>query len=213
MTLLFAVTITGGGFAFESTIIGVKAGASFSSYWGDGLDDFEEILGQEAETSVFTAFTGGAFATFVFIEDFFAIQPELIYARLGRNFEWEDLGIEQETYTDYIEVPVLVKLMIPMDIIMPHAYLGPSFAFRVDGVSDLDVETAVQVSREFDEDDFHSFDFGLRAGLGADIFLGPGAIVIDARYGMGFIDVFDVDDADNIKTWFFSIMGGYGLEF
>jgi hypothetical protein len=214
--------------AYDENIIfiGAKAGGTFSSFWGDGIEEFEDNLmlsADELDGSMLLFYTGGIFMTWEVIPDFFALQPEILYHRAGKKWEVGAAGttVDIEAYTDYLVVPVVAKLLIPFDIpLTPGAYLGPVAAIKLrsatDGLDELGGGLDIGFMAGLGDDTGDAtrpVDFGLATGLSFDIGTGPGVIVIDARYTFGFIDVFDVDGGDKIKNSVFSIMAGYALAF
>ncbi|MDG5815620.1 porin family protein [Chitinispirillales bacterium ANBcel5] len=203
---------------FSQNMYGIKGGLSSSSFWGDGVDDFEDNLGVDFESSMLNFFTGGVFARYEIVQDFLAIQPEILYLRSGKQWTIEDT--ELNVYNDYISVPVLVKLLIPFDPITPNVYVGPVVNFRLrsraDGIEDVpdEADLGFLVGQDEDiSDGTRGFDIGLATGIGVDIEAGPGAFILDFRVNFGFVEIFDDLDGDDIRNISFQIMAGYGLEF
>lgn len=208
------------GTAVQSQVrYGIKGGLSLSNLWGDGVTEFEDdLLASEPVTSVepgwVNSFTGGVFLRFDLIPDFLAFQPELLYLRSGKSWEVDDE--ELRAYVDYITLPVLFKLLIPLDYpLTPSAYAGPVFSYalraRTEGLDNVPDGADLGFMTGFGEDiddAVSDFDVGLAAGLAFDIEAGPGAVVLDFRYNWGFLEVFDGQD---IRNHSFQLMAGYSL--
>lgn len=198
---------------------GIKGGLSLSNLWGDGITEFEDdLLASDPVTSVESGWvyfiTGGVFVRYDFIPDFLAIQPELLYLRGGKSWDVNDEDLK--VYVDYITLPVLFKLMIPLDYpVTPSAYAGPVFSYslraRTEGLENVPDGADLGFMTGFGEDiddAVNDFDVGLAAGLAFDIEAGPGAVVLDFRYNWGFLEVFDGQD---IRNYSFQLMAGYAL--
>jgi hypothetical protein len=103
----------------------------------------------------------------------FSLQIEGDYVKKG----WKDLF---EYDLSYFEIPVLLRLNLPLPIITPFAMAGPSIAF-------LTGATAAGVDAK---SSFNGTDFGLIFGAGVEIAMGPvAALVAQFRYEMGLTDV------------------------
>lgn len=210
------------GSAVESQVrFGVKGGLSISNLWGDGISGFEDdLLISDPVTSVEQGWvysvTGGVFLRYDFIPDFLAFQPELLYLRGGKS--WDVNNEELKAYIDYITVPVLFKLMIPLDIpVTPSAYVGPVFSYslraRTEGLDNVPAGSDLGFMTGFGEeidDAVNDFDIGLATGLSFDIETGPGAVVLDFRYHWGLLEVFDGQD---VRNYAFQLMAGYSLDY
>ncbi|KMQ51182.1 hypothetical protein CHISP_1888 [Chitinispirillum alkaliphilum] len=217
LLLVFAATAT-----YSQTMFGIKGGASFSSFWDDGVEDFEDALEgtvTDLEANMLPFFTGGIFARYEIIPDFIAIQPELLYLRSGKY--WEVNDVDFKVYSDYLSLPILAKLLIPLDLpVTPSVYAGPVFNFRLrsraENIEDIppgaDLGFLTGLSEDIG-DEVRPVDVGLATGINFDIEAGPGTIVLDFRANFGFVQPFDVPDGDDIRNISYMIMAGYGLEF
>ena len=123
---------------------------------------------------------------------------------------------------DYLDIPLLAKFTVPMEgAIKPVVYAGPSFSIllsakeEISGTGTMDGTTDVK-------DGMNSLDIGLVAGVGAEIGAGPGKVLVDARYSMGFTTTEKLTDADKavgkteapvVKNSVFSFMAGYAFKF
>ncbi len=136
---------------------GIKGGANIANVNGD----FTETIADWKST---VGFCGGIFLELNFGR-ILTIQPEVLYTMKGA-----DAGTGKLQF-DYIEIPVLLKIRIPIGSIHPFVFAGPAFGFNLkavlDGVEVHDMPTA----------DYSAvFGGGLQLGR---------SIHIDARYTMG----------------------------
>ena len=166
--------------------IGPKAGLNIANVVGDDV----EVLNLDSKTG----FNGGIFFMFQF-GDLFAIQPEAYYTMKGATLSGENSDI---TFSlDYIEVPVLLKLIIPVggSNIRPSVFAGPSVGFNT--TAKIKSESAEQDVKE----DIKSTDFGLVFGGGIGIMIGKNELGFDIRYILGLSLLDDTSsNADDIKN-------------
>jgi len=199
------------GFSPASTLedlpfsFGPKMGLNISDFRGIDMPSEGELLDWKA------GFCGGAFLAYP-INDWFTVQPELLYSMKGMKvgFLVWSAGIS----LDYIEIPLLAMLTIPTESrFTPNIFVGPAFGFNVRAevfvgeIGDTDV---------FDlEDAVKFYEIGFVFGIGANIEVGPGEIMTDIRYIMGLTDVFDIDASEDsfvdAKNDVIAIMLGYGF--
>jgi hypothetical protein len=156
---------------------GVKGGASIANVNGDfvdGLSDWKSTVG----------FCGGIFLEFNFGR-VLTIQPEVLYTMKGA-----DTG-DGKLKFDYLEIPVLLKLRIPMGSVHPFVFAGPAFGFNLKAlIEGIKIE------------DMPSSDYS--AVLGGGLQLGR-SIHIDVRYTMGLqkLEIPDLETID-LKNGVFS---------
>jgi hypothetical protein len=199
--------LTGAACAWEDFALGARAGVVLSSFRGEGLDACEEgVGGKLAAPLASCAF--GLFGVISYIEDFIGLQPEIAWQRRGGVWRAQAPDAarpqpnQERIYADYLEMPLLLRVMIPMDIVRPHLLIGPSAGIALHhGADALGSETGGHAR----------LDIGLRIGCGADIFAGPGSIAFDVRYGAGLLDFFR--NHDDVKTRFGSLTAGYCIDF
>jgi len=153
-------------------------------------------------------FTGG-----IYFEGglgFISIQPEVLYVRLGGEYEVDEANSLEFRHT-YIQAPVLIKLnIIPAGPIRPFlcgggygAYLLKSEGvLEIDGVSETEDLTS----------DYERFDYGLVGGAGLAFKLGVIALSIEGRYNYGMANLFnDPAAGDTMKNQ--SWMALVGIKF
>jgi hypothetical protein len=139
-----------------------------------------------------------------------AIQPEVLYVRMGAEYEVdENNGLKWQL--DYIQVPVLLKLnIIPAGPIRPFICAGGYGAYlikakgimTVDGVSEGTALTA----------DYQKYDYGVVGGAGLTFKLPGIAISVEGRYNYGLKNIL-VDPAagDSLKNTSMMVLVGIGF--
>ena len=189
---------------------GLKIGASMAKLHGDDVDDLTDFLGEDQKSRI--GLCAGGFITFN-ITGMFAVQPEVLYVKKGSKYEEEILG---ETFKlwiklDYLEIPVLVKIMAPSPGgVNPYLFAGPVFALKLS--SKMKAEYAGD-SEEVDIEDIKSTDFGLVIGAGVDFGFGAsgmGKMTLDVRYSLGLSSISDFE-GDDVKNGVFSLMVGFSF--
>ncbi|MEO5800977.1 MAG: porin family protein [Gemmatimonadales bacterium] len=127
------------------------------------------------------------------------IQPEVLYVQKGVKSDGSPDSDAPKL--DYIEVPILLKVTIPIPAIQPFVYAGPSIGFRLTcKVGEIDC----------DSDAVKSTDFG--AALGGGIRLGGNkGITLEGRYMWGLKDLNKLNSGVETKTRTFLVMAGVSL--
>ena len=193
MTFVILLFVVGGLFAQS---LGIKGGLNLSTLTGDDVEDAKTKLG----------FAFGGFYTYQLNEQF-AFQPEIFFTMKGAKFEDEIMGYDYEEtdYLNYIEVPMLFKMMIPSSSsVMPNLFVGPALAFNISATYKIEVDGDED---DGDIEDINAMDFGLVFGAGADL----GKITIDGRYNLGLTNIPDVEGDPKVKNSVISFMLGYKL--
>jgi hypothetical protein len=180
LSTLFLVLFLFSFVSYAQMQAGIKAGLNISNLSGSDA----------GSTDSKTGFTGGAFFMYQF-SPMFAIQPEAYYTMKGAKQTGTEMGY---SYTatlslDYIEIPVLLKLLIPIQgsNINPAIFAGPSIGFNTTHKVKAEVQG---ISAEADIPDVKSTDFGLVFGGGIGFPIGKNELGFDIRYilGLGSID-------------------------
>ena len=205
--------------------IGVKGGISFANYWGEGTTKLNDQIASaisdlDERNQIY--FTVSVFSSKEILPDLLSIQSEILYSRGGKSWEGT-LNGEKVTFgiqTDYLQMPWLAKLSFPV-FLKPTIYAGPhiSWMFRSrfnDAPSALDtlpIFQQVDVNGKVLTGDVNVIDLGLTTGLEISFPLSIGRIVVDGRYTLGGLDVFNFSQGSQIKNYSFLIMLGYALNF
>jgi len=127
------------------------------------------------------AFCGGVFLS-LGIGKIVAIQPEVLYTMKGAQIEVTEGEI---TYTgklqyNYIEIPLLLKLRLPLGIVTPFVFAGPSVGFKLGDAIISYSDGAGTVEEPIEG--FENLDYG--AVFGGGLELGR-HIWLDVRYSSG----------------------------
>ena len=184
--------------------IGPKAGLNISNLSGDDIENADSKTG----------FAGGVFFMYKF-SNMFAIQPEAYYSMKGATEKVDFEGVTFDiTYSlDYFEVPILFKLLIPIEnsSINPAIFAGPFVGFNT--TAKLKVEAEGQ-SEERDLEDVKSTEFGLAFGGGLGFPIGTNELGFDVRYILGLSTIDDSADEADVKNSVinFNVYFGFSLQ-
>lgn len=183
---------------------GLKAGLNLANLSGDDAGSPDSK----------TAFAFGGFFSYQF-SPMFAIQPEIYYSMKGAtdNMTFEGATVDI-TYTfDYIEIPLLIKFMIPIQgsNVNPAIFAGPHIAMNT--AAKIKAEYRGQ-SEEEDIDDIKSTEFGLQFGGSVGFPVGNGELGFDIRYIAGLSTLFDVEGDPDVKNSVinFNLYYGFNLK-
>lgn len=172
--LLFPISLYG------QVNLGFKGGMSLATIGGADAGD---------DTGYKTGFGVGAFLEFP-VNDVVSIQPELLY--MQRGAEETEGGATYTIAVDYVEIPVLLRLNVPVEgSVAPYFLVGPSISFK-SGCELRYEEDGVEVRLECEEAEVEikSIDFAGVVGAGLSFEAGPGNVTVGARYNYGFIRLF-----------------------
>jgi hypothetical protein len=171
--------------------IGPKVGINIANITGDDAT----FVGQTLDSK--TGFSGGIFSMFQF-GNIFAVQPEVYYTMKGATLSYMGADI---TFTfDYIEVPLLLKVIIPVEDsnIRPSIVAGPVLGFNT--TAEVKGEANGQTATEDISDDVQSTDFSLLFGGGIGFMLGIHELGFDIRYILGLKSWDDSGADDDVKN-------------
>jgi hypothetical protein len=177
IVLLLALIATIGFSAQAQTMLIPKGGAVFSN-----------LKTNESGVSGRTGFVGGlGLGIPVTADNFFMIQPEILYIQKGANFSTTGTTTRiGNTSVNYLELPVLAKINFGGESFRAYVNGGPSVAYALFGRTN---QNGAVVNVTFGDDADVTFnnriDFGLQFGGGIGFKAGPGDILLDLRYGMG----------------------------
>jgi hypothetical protein len=117
-----------------------------------------------------------------------AIQPEILYVRMGTSLVFEGTG--PEFRLDYIQVPLLLKLsVIPAGPIRPFICGGGygSYLLKARGVWFVD---GLVVGDPVDMgEDYTKYDYGVIGGVGLTFKLPGISISFEGRYNYGLMNI------------------------
>jgi hypothetical protein len=185
--LLMSVFAVSTAFAAQAQTasFGVRAGANISNVSGDLRDEnrFENKVG----------FHAGVTANFGIVEDFFSIQPELLYSVKGFKNESSEFTLlgqtrrrEGKVNYNYLDLPVLAKIKAgPL-----YFEAGPqaSYLLSVNNETKTYINDNLQSSNtnEKSKDGLSEFEVGYVAGIG--LTSKNNAISFGVRYNGAFSD-------------------------
>ncbi len=202
---------------------GIRVGLSFTDWYGKGAEEFTDNFNYLMTEAGFTNFNlvkknkfGFLFgASFNYrITDYFFLQPEVIFSMKGVKFdgsgylEGYNVSTTITIKTNYIEIPLLAKLMITKDNASGlFIFLGPAFALNTS--SNMEVNVKVLGESSSDESKFENIkDTDFCAVLGGG-FIISNEIVLEARYNLGLFSINDSNDGLQIKNRGFSLICGF----
>ncbi|MBN1575621.1 MAG: PorT family protein [Chitinispirillaceae bacterium] len=197
---------------------GLKGGLNLAKPWGG--DKNNPMFAAEGLTMKPGMVAAAAWD--INIVEKFSIQPEILFSMKGAKNKVGDIIIV--TQFNYIEIPILLKLNIPLGIVVPNVYAAPALGIRagVGGATKAGDEKVDFTEETVDliKDQSGAVDFGLAMGAGVNFKAGPGSIVLDLRYTLGLLKIAKLTqeekDAGAIlpkeKNGAFSIMVGYMFE-
>jgi hypothetical protein len=184
--------------------IGPRVGLNIANISGD---DADKLYDQSPDSR--TGFNGGLFLAYQF-NSLFAIQPEAYYTMKGATFNFE--GVDITLKLDYIEIPVLFKVVIPSEgtNLKLSIFIGPSIAFNTG--AKLKGEYQGQ-SAEVDIDSIvTATDFSLVFGGGLGFMIGSNEIGVDICYNLGLKNWWDAKSVQyDIKNNVLSINAYFGF--
>jgi hypothetical protein len=219
---------------------GIRGGLGVANFKGGGVDvtgvvpfDNKPLIGM----------TGGV-ALNVKFNDIIGAEIDALYSMKGSKAEGDNSGIyydlsaggwgivdtkaERKYTLNYLDVPVLVKFLVPLKApVKPAFFMGPSFNLllksemseHIDSTyydsthSVLDTQ-AVTDSLEDRKSLTKPLQIGLTVGASAEMAMGPGDIVLDLRYSFGLADIYKKDSKlASLLNSHIAIMAGYNYRF
>lgn len=182
--LVAAILLVGSAKAQMDITIGPKAGLNVTNI-------------SNSDTKNKVSFHLGGFAEFR-VNDFFAIQPELLYSRQGSRYKVN--GNKTKLRVNYLNIPILAKLYVLPDLSVD---LGPELAFALNARSKSKSEDSTLKVKRKDVNTV-ALNFAVGASYNWDDFM------FSARYNIGLSNVFDKDDNNgNNKNHVFQLSVGY----
>jgi len=151
---------------------GIKGGVNLSNFITDEPTDRHTLVG----------FHAGVYGQ-LFVNEGFAIQPEVNYSTKGNEITSEFGIIDHETKFNlhYIDLPVLAVFKLG-DAVEIHA--GPYWAYLVGANIDTDGDLG-DGFRQLDRDNFDNWDYGLVGGIGFNF----NNVQLGARYNYGLNNI------------------------
>lgn len=207
-----AIALVSFATAQAQATFGVRGGANISNLSGDLRDE------DQFENKV--DFHAGVILNFPVVENFFSIQPELLYSKKGFKNSDEEFTVLGQTYRregkvnyNYLDLPVLAHIKAgPL-----YFEAGPqaSYLLSVNNETKEYVNDNLQSSTrdEKSKDGLDEFELGYAAGIG---FASKNGISLGVRYNGSFSDFVDEDvnfDGDLTNARHSVFMVTLGLRF
>ena len=172
----------------QDTRFGLKGGLTMYSME-------TSVMGFSETSDNKLGFTGGLFVEKPF-SDMFSLQFEALYVQKGGDDSDEVIGDGTLTLS-YVDVPVLLKVNIPLDgDISPFIYGGGFAGYLIDATAEGNGES-MDVG-----DFFEDLNYGLMFGAGVSF----GMAHVDIRYDMGLANL--IDDGGEMGD----VFGNGGIE-
>jgi hypothetical protein len=197
--LLFSLLFISQSQAQVGFSIGPKAGVSVNQF--DKNDN---------GFSARTAWAAGVFAN-LHLGEVFSLQPEFLIHQKGAQQNVN--GTKNEIKLNYFSVPVLAKLMLPIQgTFYPHILAGPVYNYRLNAkYSAVDNGSGTTIS--FNDGDLKRTEIAGAFGAGFDIISNNIYLNLDARYNVGFSDLNDNDNTIVLRNRNWTVMAGVGFRF
>jgi hypothetical protein len=162
---------------------GPKGGINIAYQWGGDIPDIGDS---------YAGFIAGLFLR-IRLVDFLMLQPEVLYSREGSS----------NLHIDYIQVPLFLKVGIPLGSVTPNVFAGPMAAFRV-----------ADNSNPIDNLDINDVLFNLAFGASVDIDIGSHLLTLEGRWTMSPMDSVTTEEtilARSLKNGSVAFLVGFGF--
>lgn len=180
---------------------GVKGGFNFASFSGSDAQNAKSL----------TRFQFGGYVNYSF-PVLLGFQAEALYSMKGAQRKVKDDADNTWTVSmtvDYLEIPVLLQLNIPLAVplpVTPYVEVGPSLGITLSGKRKLET---TGFSQEQDvKSDLTGTDFGLALGFGLNVLKTFG---VNLRYSFGFNTIDNTADPSDLKNSVFALTLNYSF--
>ncbi len=212
---VLALGLTAGQAEAQSREIGFKLGPSFATLAGaeEAIRNDFGVPGLEVSSTTRSGLAAGGFFRLGFGPA--SLQTELLYVQKGGGGEVSIPGegsASIDLELDYVEVPVLLRLAVPVGLFRSYIFAGPAVSFEVG--CQVRFEVLGESETEDCEDDFDrsTTDVGVMAGAGFALPVGIGRILLEARYNVGLVNLEDDPEGNNdIKNRALNVFAGFSI--
>lgn len=211
LSLIFVVLILISSTAFAYEVgemkFGIMGGLNMSNVRAEGVSADWYYLG-----------AGGVFMKYQ-VNEMFQIQPEAMFKMRG----WKEAegGLELTNKVNYIDIDFIGRLTIPSESnIKGSIGIGAYAGFKISDSYDINVALTPEAEEEMDAiyENLKSYDIGLIFSGAVDFVLqNGGAIILDVRYELGLMKIFDeftfmdIPVALEYKNQAIQVFVGYGF--
>ena len=207
--LILFLTFT--SLSFAQMQLGLKAGLNIANVGGS---DADYLVDEDVSISLDsrTGFEAGIFFMYQFSK-MFALQPEIYFSMKGATYS--ENGGELTLSLDYTEIPLLFKLLIPIEGsgVRPAVFVGPSIGINTTSnvKAEVDGETILDMDLK---DETASTEFCLVFGGGVGFPVGTNELGVEIRYILGLTTWDDnsedpLDITNNVLN--FNVYYGFNL--
>jgi hypothetical protein len=129
--------------------------------------------------------------------DLLGLQAELQYVQKGeteKSVSKDGTTFKDKKKTNYLVLPVLLNVSHSFENILVYGNIGPYFGLGLNAQSIMVEPDKGGGNLKFKKGGLQRFDMGLCIGAGAGYRLGPGDIILDIRYDLGFMDTYSTPD-------------------
>jgi hypothetical protein len=184
LTTILVIAVCVGLLALPSRAdvrFGIKAGGNMAKPTGlDAQDPLATLKNK-------VGFNGGVFLALNFGR-VVTIQWEALYTMKGATYVSLDDTFTDKLYADYIEVPLLLKLRIPLPVIQPFVFAGPTVGFKLQEKLESNGEEVPLTENLLKNNDYGAI-FGAGLDLGRNF-------MVDVRYSLGLQKVISTVQGD-----------------
>ena len=204
LILLILLTSTSIIIKAQNTIrFGPTFGLDFATFNGKDANQIGNVGSK-------TGIEIGGFMNYQFAQ-MFALQPELYFVMKGGS--GTDNGVNLTYTTNYIEIPVLLKVYVPLEVkgaIKLNGYVGPSLGINL--ASSVEEQANGQTQNQDLKNDTKSIDIGLTFGGGVSFNIGKGLMDLGLRYSLGLTTIDNSGSNLSITNGVFAIVAQYGFD-
>ncbi len=197
-------------------------------------------FGQENVSSLRGFAAGVGFQIPVAGDGFLSVQPELLYLQKGYQVDatTDEGSLRLTDSFNYLEVPVLGKISFGSQRVKLYVNAGPSVGYALNGRFTQKISGGLlafdnagknifgeEPDNSIGDDEylspryFNRVDVGVQFGGGIGLAVGPGAVLLDARYGLGLTNFFKGnpdngttdDDRANVQNRVLAFTLGYAI--
>jgi hypothetical protein len=193
--LILAATLAPLSAGYAQLTFGGFAGVNFSNLDISALDP------NESTSSRTGGMLGGYLGTH--LGRLFTVRLEGFWTRKGADLQ-ESSSSVGSFKIDYIEIPLILRVNLPLVVIKPAIYAGPAISFKTNCTAE---DSTLSESCEDVGVMIKSTDFSGIIGAG----IGFGPITLDVQYDRSFSSILDEDGASEVKNETWTVRAAFGI--